>query len=120
MFSDSILGEEEEEEEDDDDLEQTELEVSKALGIDLTRFVKNDVLADYKKEVNNTVKEVIEKITVQRNRIDDEIKAKGYEYTKGVEIIEKKLATHMKPVQDDMQELMRTRQRWTSDDETRK
>lgn len=101
MFSDDLLGEEGEEEA-EDDLEQTELEVSKALGIDLTRFVKHDVLKTFKEEVNNTVKEVLDKCRVQNRRIDDEITAKGYEYTKGVEIIEEKLAIHMKPVQNDM------------------
>ena len=50
MFSDDLLGEEGEEEA-EDDLEQTELEVSKALGIDLTRFVKHDVLKTFKEEV---------------------------------------------------------------------
>lgn len=116
MFSDDLM----EEEAEDDELEQTELEVSRALGIDLSRFVKHDVLETYKKEVTVKVKEVLQKITFEHNRIDDEIRAKGYEYTKGVEVIEDRLALVMKPVQEDMQELMRTRQRWTSDDETRK
>jgi len=55
MFSDDLM----EEEADDDELEQTELEVSRALGIDLSRFVKHDVLETYKKEVTVKVKEVL-------------------------------------------------------------
>ena len=43
--------------------------------------------------------------------MDEEIKAKEYEFAKGVEVIDKKLIEHMKPIHEDMNILMKTRNR---------
>ena len=49
-------------------------------------------------------------------KVDDEIINKGYEYAKGVEIIEKRLEEHMVPVREDVTLLVKTRARNVADD----
>jgi hypothetical protein len=41
---------------------------------------------------------------------------KGYEYSKGVEIIERRLDEHMQPVRKDVEILLKTRARNVADD----
>lgn len=55
-------------------------------------------------------------IDKQKKRLEDQVTAKGEEYSKGIHIIEGKLADHMKPVLEDMALLLKTRYRQESND----
>ena len=64
----------------------------------MTRFVKVDVLEQLKSEIMSTLYELKFGLSSANTKFDKEIIEKGYEYSKGVEIIERRLAEQMHPV----------------------
>ena len=70
----------------------------------------------YKEKVSAKIKSLKKVIAAQEDRLNAEVKAKGEQFSKGVEIIESRLAEHMRPVKEDMEILIKTRSRQQSDD----
>ena len=101
--------------EDEDELEQDTAD-GEALGIDLTRWIKRQEFQFYKDKIEGRIQDLMDAIEEQETRLNDQVRAKGEEYSKGVAIIEAKLDEHMQPVREDMQILLKTRARQESDD----
>ena len=86
------------------------------LGIDLTKYMKREEWEFNKDKLQRRFEDLEDLIEEQKERMDEEIKAKEYEFAKGVEVIDKKLIEHMKPIHEDMNILMKTRNRQKNDD----
>ena len=86
------------------------------LGIDLTKYMKREEWEFNKEKLMRRFEDLEDLIEEQKQRLEEEIKAKGYEFAKGVEVIDQKLIEHMKPIHEDMNILMKTRNRQKNDD----
>lgn len=86
------------------------------LGIDLTKYMKREEWEFNKDKLQQRFEDLEDFIEEQKERVDQEIRAKGYEFAKGVDVIDKKLIEHMKPIHEDMHILMKSRNRQKNDD----
>ena len=81
------------------------------MGVDLSRFFKKSEFYFYKDRIKEKIDELIAVIDKQELRLQDEVRLKGEEYSKGCHIIEGRLAEYMNPIQEDVAIMLKTRAR---------
>ena len=75
----------------------------------MLRFLKKSEFDFYHDKLKEKLDKVDEKLKKLDERLVVEIKAKGEQYSKGINIIEKRIDEEMEPLRQDMKTLLKTR-----------
>ena len=95
---------------------EEEAATGQALGIDFSKFLKKEEFEFHFMKLIKKFDVVYEKIDHYKKRLNVEIKEKGYEFTKAVDVVNLKVKEAMVPVLEDMQTLLRDKVRARADD----